>query len=92
MKHQPTLLDAAVDLQRCIYASFSEQGTNDPNFKIFLQHAKEIINQSKGSIDNKAFEVIESCLNKVEQPNTNLPKLREDLLMAASLLHNRPSN
>ena len=86
MKYKPTLLDAAADLKRCIYASFSEQGANDPNFKVFLRHGKEIINQSKSNIDKKTLTVIRQRLNKAEELNSNLPKAREDLLMAASLL------
>lgn len=86
MKHQPNLADAAADLCRCIYASFSEAGFADPNFKTFFSHALGIINRHRERSDSRRFAVVQRCLDRAQDPFQERSKAREDLLTVASLL------
>lgn len=88
MKHQPNLADAAADLRRCIYASFSEAGFADPNFKTFFSHALGIIDCHRERLDDRLFEIVRRCLDQARDPLQERSKAREDLLTAASLLQN----
>ena len=80
--YKPTNLDAATDLRRCIYASFSKQKFEDPVFKDFFSHAKEILKKQKVS------NVILERLKKSQNKNLDDNKRREDLLTASIFLQN----
>ncbi len=84
-KHQPTLKDAATDLRRCIYASFSPEGIENETFKTFYQHAQKIIEKQKDQLDPQIKEIIEIRLYK-DPKDKKLYKIREDLLLSANLL------
>ncbi|MBL7150337.1 hypothetical protein ISS86_00190 [Candidatus Microgenomates bacterium] len=86
MNHQPTPLDMATDLRRCIYASFSRKGFDDPNVKTFFNHALMIFRKLEGTLDKQTFTAINKQLTKAQNPNSNHQKRREDLLMATVLL------
>ncbi|MCG2685894.1 hypothetical protein L6258_00820 [Candidatus Parcubacteria bacterium] len=45
MIRQPTPLDVATDLKRCVHASLSEKGFESQNFKTFLNHGLTTLNQ-----------------------------------------------
>lgn len=86
MIHKPTLSDAAADLKRCIYASFSSLGLNDPNVTVFLSHAFKIINQYQVNRDDPLLKIVKKSLDKVRNFGVDPAKAREDLLMAVVLL------
>ena len=86
MKHRATLLDAAADLRRAIYASLSEKGFEDPNFKIFFEHAQTIISQSANASNERALVLAHQCLDRAAQFKGEPTKTREDVLTAACLL------
>ncbi len=80
--YKPTKLDAVTDLRRCIYASFSKQKFEDPVFKSFYNHAKEILKKVK--VSNVVLERLEKSQNE----NLDDNKRREDLLTASIFLQN----
>ena len=82
MTHQPTKLDAASDLRRCIYASFSKQKFEDPVFIKFFNHMRDILRKQK--VDKAVFERLE----KAQGENLDDNKRREDLLTASIFLQN----
>lgn len=90
MKHQPNLADAAADLRRCIYASFSEAGFADPNFRTFFSHALGIIDRHWERSDSRRLAVVQRCLDRSQNPFQERSKAREDLLVATSLLQGSP--
>ncbi|PIS21947.1 hypothetical protein COT51_00025 [candidate division WWE3 bacterium CG08_land_8_20_14_0_20_41_15] len=81
MTYKPTLKDAAVDLRRAIYASFSKDGFQDEEAKMFLDNARKIIVQNP--ISNLDFEKAERDFQKESR---NLERKREHLLMASIFL------
>lgn len=91
LTHTPTLLDAAADLKRCIYASFSDQGFRDPNVITFLSHAHKVIDSWEAQLDAKLLAQIRMRLQKAQSPELSDKKRREDLLTAALLLQNTPT-
>jgi len=86
MTHRPTLFDAAADLRRCIYASLSSEGFNNPNFHRFLSHALGIIDQIEDAKEPRVLEIVNRCLSRAQGQDIDSIKAREDLLMAALLL------
>ncbi len=80
--YKPTKLDAITDLRRCIYASFSKQKFDDPVFKDFYNHAKNILRTQK--VNNSVLKRLENAQNK----NLDDNKRREDLLTASIFLQN----
>ncbi|GEM_PF-5386475 len=80
--YKPTKLDAATDLRRSIYASFSKKKFDDPNFKTFFNHALEILKKIK--VDKTVLQRIQKSQDK----NLEDEKRREDLLTASILLQN----
>lgn len=88
MKYKPTVLDAASDLRRCIYASYSKEGFNDPNFASFFQHAKKILLASGGKLDKRLTKIVNERLRKAQDESRPLSRRREDILTVAILLQN----
>jgi hypothetical protein len=86
MTHQPTVLDAATDLQRCVYSSYSPQGFSDPNYLQFLQHSLNIFNKTKNQINPQIFNLVNQRLQKAQDPQAPDHHRREDLAMASTLL------
>ena len=86
MTHQPTPLDVACDLRRCIYASFSEVGFDDSNFRDFLAHGLADLECVEDDLNPKLLRLIRSRLAKVQNSGCDISKRREDILLAANLL------
>lgn len=88
MTYKPTVLDAASDLRRCIYASYTPEGFNDPNFVTFFQHAQKVLLESGNILDKRLTKIVNGRLRKAQDESNPLSKRREDLLVAAILLQN----
>jgi len=86
MTYTPTLLDAAVDLRRCVYASIATNGFQSPEFLTFWKNANVIISNKDSQIKPELKKYLYQCLKN--SGNEDLPKNKrqEDLLMAATLL------
>jgi hypothetical protein len=82
--HKPSRLDVIADLKQCISASYSKDGFDDSNFKVFLQKAESNL---KGiGLNKNTYSQIISRLNKAKDPKQTEEKRREDILMASSLI------
>lgn len=88
MTYQPTVLDAASDLRRCIYASYSPEGFNDSNFVTFFSHAQMIIKKVANDLDDQVIKTVNERMDKTQDKEQPLSKRREDLLTSAILLQN----
>lgn len=88
MTYQPTPLDAATDLKRCLSASYDEKPFASDTFTTFLNHSLIIIKQLEDSLDRQRLKVIQERLAKAQDPVADPLKRREDLLTAAVLLEN----
>jgi hypothetical protein len=84
MKHKPKRLDVITDLRRSIMSSYSKNGFEDSNFKIFLGNAEA--NLSKIELDKNTYDLTLKRLNKAKNPKQSIEKRREDLLMASILV------
>ena len=86
MSHVPTSLDVSTDLIRCIYASMTPEKFDDPMFKVFLNHANQLLVGIKSEIPRNNLENIEKCLARAGDPKKSMEHRREDLLTASVLL------
>lgn len=88
MAYQPTPLDAATDLKRCLSASYDERPFASATFTTFLNHSLTIIKHLEDSLDRSRLKIIQERLAKAQDPVADPQKRREDLLTAAVLLEN----
>lgn len=86
MNHQPTSLDLAADLRRCLYLSLSQEGFTDQNFLTFFHHALQVFSQIKNQIDPSLLSLLQKLLRRSQNSQLSLQKRREDLLTASLLL------
>jgi hypothetical protein len=86
MTYTPTLLDAAVDIRRCIYASMEPNGFQSAEFLIFWKNANAIISENDSQIKPELKKYIYRCLKNAENKSLSKNRRQEDLLMAATLL------
>jgi len=86
MTYQPTLQDAALDLWRCVYASFGKETFDSPSFKGFFNNGLAVISSCRGMLDPRRLGLIEDCLNRAQKEDLEPNKRREDILTAAVLL------
>ncbi|MDP2874162.1 MAG: hypothetical protein Q8N84_02630 [bacterium] len=88
MTYQPTPLDAATDLKRCLFASYDEKPFASDTFTTFLNHSLVIIKHLEDSLDLHRLKIIRERLEKAQDLSADPQKRREDLLTAAVLLEN----
>jgi len=86
MNHIPNAADAASDLIRCIYASFSKEGFANETFIEFYDHSKKILTRLESKINQTALSEIKERLKKAESRKMPNSKRREDLLMVSNIL------
>jgi hypothetical protein len=84
MTHTPTILDIKTDIYRAIYSTYSSQGIEDVNFKVFLKKAIDSIENL--NIGDKKKELIDTQIAKSKIIGKSLNRIREDLLLISSLL------
>jgi predicted ATP-binding protein involved in virulence len=86
MSHDPTPSDVASDLLRCVNATISPEGFENPSYKHFLKSALNTLPKIKEKVDRKRIRLIRTRLNKAINRSLEKVKRQEDLLMASSLL------
>lgn len=84
--YKPRLGDAAIDLARCLNASFGANGFKSKNFIKFYNNSLQIISNNKNSISITRLKLIMSRIKCAGDSNLEVEKRREDLLLASNTL------
>ena len=83
---KPTLGDAAADLRRAIYASFSEKKFASPSAVTFLKNAQSVVRDNYSLLTSDNRDQYEKVMSWFDEKNCQVEEKREYLLMAAIFL------
>lgn len=86
MTYLPRIGDAAIDLARCLSASYGEKGFRSRNFLNFYNNSLLILDREKDKISANRLKLIKSRIVRAGNDGLDSEKRREDLLLASNLL------